>query len=330
MDFKKLTVVITGATSGIGRATALEFARKGYNLALTARRQDVLNIVAAECDRIGGKTFTWAIDVSDEQMVYEFAKKTHEEFGEIDVWVNNAAVTILGPFEETPMENIKRLIDVNLMGFFYGARAALGYFRNQGHGTLINVASQVGLIGQPYAVAYSASKAAVRGMSLSLQQELVNEENIKICTVLPSTIDTNLFQNAANFMGRKVKAMEPVVDAYTVAKEIECLTRHPKQEVLVGGMAIHGTLLKFLAPKLFSKIYNKQVKGKHFSEENSDLSPGNLFEPSEHASVDGGWLGGNHSKGLVAQPGTPFWLSVIAGGLLAGALTMLIAKKVEY
>ena len=329
MEDQKLTVVITGATSGIGRATALEFARKGYNLALTARRQDVLNTVAAECDRAGGKTFTWAVDVSDEQMVYEFAKKAQEEFGTIDVWVNNAAVAMMGPFEETPMENIKRLLDVNLMGYLYGARAALGFFRKQGHGSLINVASQVGMGGQPYSIAYTTSKAAIRGMSLCLQQELVEEENIHVCTVLPATIDTPLFQNAANYMGRKVKAMEPVVDAWTVAREIECLTRHPKPEVLIGGMAIQGMLLKFFAPRFFAKLYNKEVKTKHFSEDRSDPFPGNLFEPSEHASVDGGWLDGKESKGLVAQPSTPFWMSVIAGGVLAAALATLIVKKVD-
>lgn len=330
MVHRKLSVVITGATSGIGRATALEFARKGCNLALTARRQDVLNTVAAECDRLGGNTYSWAVDVSDEQMVNEFAKKAHEEFGSIDVWVNNAAVTILGPFDEIPMENIKRLLEVNLMGVFYGARAALHYFRDQGYGTLINVSSQVGLIGQPYATAYAASKAAVRGMSLSLQQELVEEENIHVCTVLPSTIDTNLFQNAANYMGRKVKAMEPIVDPFTVAKEIECLTRHPKQEVLVGGMAIQGTLLKFFAPKFFARIYNKQVREKHFFDEHSDHYPGNLFEPSGNASVDGGWLEGKQSGGITAQPGTPFWLSIILGGVLAGTITSLIVRRSSF
>lgn len=329
MNSKKLTVAITGATSGVGRATALEFARKGYNLALTARRQDVLDTVAAECERIGGTAYTLSLDVSDEQKVYEFAKNAHEKFGSIDVWVNNAAVSILGPFEETPMENIKRLLDVNLMGYFYGSRAALGYFRDQGQGTLINVSSQVGLVGQPYSIAYTTSKSAIRGMSLSLQQELADEENIHVCMVLPATIDTTLFQNAANYMGRKVRAMEPIVDAWTVAKEIECLTRHPKQEVLVGGMAIQGTLLKFFAPHLFAKIYNKQVKEKHFSEEHSDPGPGNLFESSKHASVDGGWLDGKRSAGMIAQPSTPFWMSVVAGAVLTGALTTLLIRKLD-
>lgn len=329
MENNKKNIVITGASSGIGRATALEFARKGYNIALTARRQDVLNSVAAECDRMGGKTFAYAIDVSDEKMVYEFAEKAFDEFGSIDVWVNNAAVSMLGPFDETPMESVRRLLDINLMGYMYGARAALKYFRQQGHGILINIASQAGMTGQPFAVPYSTSKAAVYGMSQGLQNEYADEPHIHICTVLPATIDTPLFQNAANYMGRKVKAMEPIVDARTVAKEIECLSRCPKSEVLVGGMAIQGMLMKFLAPGIFSRMFNHQVKNKHFFDEHSDHSQGNLFEPKEFAAVDGGWLDGKKSRGLTAQPSTSLWMSILAGGIIAAALTTAIIKKIE-
>ncbi len=327
MENKTLTVVITGATSGIGRATALEFARKGYRLALTARRQDVLNTVAAECDRVGGETYTWAIDVSDEKMVYEFAKRANEEFGSIDVWVNNAAVAMMGPFEDTPMESIRRVLDVNLMGYLYGARAALNYFRTQGYGTLINVASQVGLVGQPYSIAYTTSKAAIRGMTQCLQQEMAYEENIHICTVLPATIDTPLFQNAANYMGRKIKAMEPVIEAQKVAEEIVSLVNHPKHEVMVGGMAVLGTVFRYFAPGLFSKMYNRQVKDQHFSDDPSEPGSGNLFEPKEHASIEGGWLEEKESKGVSASVSSPFWISVIAGGIVAAAATAAVLAR---
>lgn len=329
MENKKLTVVITGASSGIGRATALEFARKGYNLALTARRQDVLNTVAAECDRLGGKTFTYAVDVSEEHMVYEFAEKALDEFGSIDVWVNNAAVSMLGPYDETPMESIRRLLDINLMGYMYGARAALKHFKKQGHGTLINIASQAGMTGQPFAVAYSTSKAAVRGLSLSLENEYADDDNIHICAVLPSTIDTPLFQNAANYMGRKVKAMEPIVDPWTVARTIDRLTKCPQAEVLVGGMAVQGMLMKFFAPRIFSKIFNSQVKSEHFFDEQSDPYNGNLFEPREFASVDGGWLDGKKSSGMTASPTTPLWISLIAGGLVAAVLTSVVMRQID-
>ncbi len=327
MENRVLTVVITGATSGIGRATALEFARKGYKLALTARRQDILNAVAAECDRLGGQTFTWAIDVSDEQMVYEFAKKANSEFGSIDIWVNNAAVAMMGPFEETPMESIRRLLDVNLMGYMYGARTALSYFRKQNRGTLINVASQVSLSGQPYSIAYTTSKSAIRGMTKCLQQEMAYEENINICSVLPATIDTPLFQNAANYMGRKVKAMEPVIDARTVAEEIVSLVKHPKPEVMVGYMASLGMVLNFLAPNLSARLYNKQVKDKHFSDELTEPNPGNLFEPKEQASIDGGWLEGKDSDGMSARVSSTFWMALITGSIIAASATAAVLIK---
>lgn len=323
MKQQKLSVVITGASSGIGRATALEFARRGHNLALTARRREALEDVARDCQRFGAKVFTLPMDISNEDEVYEFARQVSETIGGPDVWVNNAAVAMMGPFEETPMKNIRRLIDVNLMGYLYGARAALRYFRKQGYGTLINVASQVGIAGQPYSIAYTTSKSAIRGMSLCLQQEFAFEKNIHVCTVLPATIDTPLFQNAANFMGREIRAMDPVIDAQSVAHEIIELTKCPKSEVLIGGMAVQGMLMKFFAPRLFAKLYNKQVKSKHFTSATTGPAEGNLFEPGVLASISGGWTDSDESKGMTMQVKNAFWLSVLAGGILAAAAVII-------
>ncbi|MFW6290131.1 MAG: hypothetical protein ACOC0R_04105, partial [Mariniphaga sp.] len=170
----------------------------------------------------------------------------------------------------------------------------------------------------------TTSKSAIRGMTKSLQQEMAFEENIHICAVLPATIDTPLFQNAANYMRRKVKAMEPVIDAQTVAEEIVSLVKHPKPEVMIGCMASTGMVLNFFAPKLSARLYNKQVKNKHFSEEPSEPDPGNLFEPKEQASIDGGWLEGKESKGLSARVSSTFWISLVAGSIITAAATAAV------
>jgi short-subunit dehydrogenase len=328
MKKENLSIVITGASSGIGRATALEFARRGHKLALTARRKDVLEEVANECRRLGSEAIVHACDVTNEEEVQELARRTYEEFGSVDVWVNNAAVAMMGAFEETPMEDIKRLLDINVNGYFYGARAALRYFRAQGSGILVNVSSIVGLTGQPYSIAYTTSKAAIRGMTLCLQQEMALEEDIHVCMVLPATVDTPLFHTAANYMGRDVKAMEPVVDAQSVAESIVSLVKNPKQEVLVGGMAMQSTLLKYFSPDTFSKMYNKQVQSKHFSENRSEPQPGNLYEPSEKwSSIDGGWLNGQSSKAIKSTVKKTFWLGLLVAGVLAGSAAWYFKKN---
>jgi short-subunit dehydrogenase len=327
MKKENLSIVITGASSGIGRATAMEFARKGHRLALTARRREVLEEVAGECERVGGEAFTYAMDITNEEQVYEFARQANERFGSIDVWVNNAAVAMMGPFEETPMENIKRLMDINVLGYMYGARAALKYFRSQGKGTLINISSVVGVNGQPYSIAYTTSKAAIRGMTLCLQQEMAREKDIHVCLVVPATVDTPLFQSAANYMGREIKAMEPVVDAQSVAEEIVSLAKNPKPEVLVGGMAVQATLMKHLAPGTFARMYNKQVQSKHFKEEMADPQDGNLYEPNRISSIDGGWLNGKESKAVKSQLRNTFLIGLVVAGAVAGTAAVLLNNR---
>jgi NAD(P)-dependent dehydrogenase (short-subunit alcohol dehydrogenase family) len=129
-------VVITGASTGLGRATALAFARRGANLSLAARREDTLHQPAQECQHFGSRTLAIPTDVTDEAAVQNLAQRTFQEFGRLDIWVNNAAVTAFGRFEEIPSDIYRRVIETNLFGYIHGARAALPYFREQGSGTL--------------------------------------------------------------------------------------------------------------------------------------------------------------------------------------------------
>lgn len=295
MEIKNAVVVITGASSGIGRATALELARQGANLVLVARREAALHGLAEECERLGGKALPVPTDVAIEDHVNAVARKTINHYGKIDVWINNAAVTVAGHFEEIPMEDVRRVLEINLFGYIHGARAVIPHFKQNGKGILINVSSMVAAAGEPYFIPYAISKFAIRGLGLSLNQELVNE-NINVCTVLPGVIDTPLYNQSANYMGKAVKPPGKAMAAEEVTDAIIGLIEKPQPELFVGAKGKMLAAMRKIAPATFNKKMKKMILQDHFEQETeSPLSKGNLYEPMrEYASISGGW---SHEEG---------------------------------
>ncbi|MGE5517242.1 MAG: SDR family oxidoreductase [Bacteroidota bacterium] len=286
-DLQNRVVVITGASSGIGRAAAQVFAQAGARLALAARSQPALEVAARECIAAGGEALPVPCDVTNAEEVLHLAETARQHFGRIDVWVNDAGVHLLGRIDEVPLNDFRQVIDVNLMGTVHGCRAALPVFRAQGSGIVINIASMAGAMGQPYASAYVASKWAVRGLSEALRMEVMDQPDIHVCTVLPPSIDTPLFQNAANYAGRVVQPMPPVYSPEQVAETIVAVARRPVREAFIGlgrlAAAAHA-----LAPGATERLMSRAANRRHFQNRASGPSHGNLYSPRTD-SVHGGW-----------------------------------------
>lgn len=318
MRVRDSVVVITGASSGIGRATALAFARKGCSVVLAARREQALEAVRKECEgHRGTEALVVPTDVTDAGAVDDLARRATEHFGRIDVWVNAAAVTVFGPFQEVPLEDFRRVLDVNVMGYVHGARAALRVMREQDRGTLVNVSSVVGVVSQPYTHAYAMSKYAVRALSASLRQELMLDKtkHIHVCTVLPATIDTPLFAHAANYTGRKPVAMPPVYSPERVARTIVDLVRVPRREVVVGPMGRSMVLESRVMPGLVERTMARQVDRAHLSrEEPAPAGHGNLHVPAAgEGAAHGGW--GGRRRTAMRRLTTATLLAGVAAGV---------------
>lgn len=289
-QLKDSVIVITGASSGIGRAAAHRFAEEGAAVVLAARRAELLEQAAAECRARGGQATALPTDLTRPQQVEALARTAIETFGRIDVWINNAGVLLWGRFCDIPAEDFEQVLRVNLLGYVNGARAVLPYFRAHGHGILINNASMAAAAGQPLSTPYVASKWAVRGFSNALRMDLVNEPGIHVCTIMPGVIDTPLFQHAANYTGRNVALSVPVVSPQRVADAMLALARRPRPEVSVAAPARLGAIAHTLAPRLMERRLAKALPASLFGDQVAPPSSGNLFEPMAGGDgATGGW-----------------------------------------
>jgi short-subunit dehydrogenase len=309
-------VVITGASSGIGRVIARQLAAKGMNLVLAARSLEGLKTVAEECHALSVEVITQQVDVTDAEDVQRLAAAAQTAFGGIDVWINNAGITEVGRFMDIDRDEFRRVVDTNLFGVVNGSRAALRTFLDQGRGTLINISSILGAVPAPYESSYIASKFAVRGFTAALRQEMYAEghRGIHICTVLPATMNTPTYRNAANKSGRVAVSIPPVYPAELVAEAVERLIRDPRPEIIVGGAGVVLAGLYRAMPAVVEKLFALFVRRFHFRDQRTANTKGNLLLPSRYTQEYGG------------QVTVPKYVDTIVAGGLTLALGVLLYK----
>jgi short-subunit dehydrogenase len=289
-------VVITGASSGIGRATALKFAKNGDSVVVAARRKNLLKDLVNECEGLGAEAISVETDVTDERSVERLAKAAEKNFGRIDVWVNNAGVGAVGKFDEVRPEEHHRVVETNLDGTINGSWYALKQFKEQREGVLINMSSVLGKITQPYMGSYSASKHGVRALSASIRQELWldNLEDIYVCTVFPQSVDTPFFEHEANRTGYRIKPAPPIESPEHVAEVVFQLAEEPQDEAHVGKMGKFMALQQKFARGMTERQMSMMTDRKHFDRSRKERHhSGTLWKAAKYGNIHGGWKNGS-------------------------------------
>jgi NAD(P)-dependent dehydrogenase (short-subunit alcohol dehydrogenase family) len=280
-------VVISGAASGIGHATAKRFAARGARLAIGGRSAAGVAAILKDIEAAGGKGVGMQVDVSQRPQVEALAALAMNTYGRIDTWINNAGVSIYGRFETVTEAEARRVFDVNFFGTMHGMWTAIPLLRDQG-GTIINLASVVGKRGLPLQNFYSASKFAIIGLTEAVRVELMTEKvNIKLCAICPPSIDTPFYDNALSKTGFTAKPLPIVLSADRVAQDIVKCAVHARREVWVGWIGKLFVTLSILFPWMMDRYVTSLGYQAQMTTEPAGEAA--LYQPTPRITESGDW-----------------------------------------
>ncbi len=274
-------VAVVGASSGIGREAALQFARRGAKLVVSARSQSGLESLVNQIRRQGGEAIAVTADVAVFGQVKAIADKTVEQYGRLDTWVHAAATGILASFDQITPEEFQRVIDVSLMGQVYGAMAALPHLKREGRGALIHISSVEGRRSMPLQSPYSAAKHGLEGFLESLRVELEHEGiPISVTSVKPAVINTPYYNHVRTKLGVKPTGIPPYYQPKLVADAILYTAEHPTRDFIVGDVGKALDLLQRVSPQLVDVLLLLiAFPGQRTNQPKLEDAPDNLFEP---------------------------------------------------
>jgi len=316
-------VVVTGASAGIGRASAVAFARRGAKVALLARGAEGLRAAAREVEAAGGTALTVAVDVADYDAVEAAAARVEAELGPIDVWVNVAFTSVFAPFTEIKPDEFKRVTEVTYLGYVYGTRAALDRMKPRNRGTIVQVGSALAYRGIPLQSAYCGAKHAIQGFHDSLRSELLHDKSgVRVTMVQMPAVNTPQFSWVLSRLPKHPQPVPPIFQPEVAADAVVFAAGHPqRREYWIGGPTLGTVIADKFVPGLLDRYLARTGYDSQQTGEITKPDAQNLWKPADE-DRDFGSHGAFDDK--ATNRSFEFWSSRhrnLLSAALAGAVT---------
>jgi NAD(P)-dependent dehydrogenase (short-subunit alcohol dehydrogenase family) len=316
--------VITGASAGVGRATARALARRGWSLGLLSRGRRGLDAACREVARAGVRAVAVPTDVADAEAVLAAAEQVEDELGPIDTWINNAMTSVFGPFLEVSLDDVRRVTEVTYLGYVHGTRAALERMRPRDRGVIVQVGSALAFRGIPLQAAYCGAKHAIRGFSDSVRCELLHDRSrIRICEVHLPALDTPQFRWVRSVLRREARPVPPIYDPEIAADAIAWMLEHPRRSMWVGPSTVGTIVASAIAPGVLDRyLAMTGYRAQQTREPRDPHRPDNLYAPvDEDMGARGPFAGAAHPR--TAQLRLSKRVHELAESVVAGATDLL-------
>ena len=321
-DYTGGVVVITGASAGVGRATAQKFARHGASIALFARGQEGLEGARHDVEQLGGRALAISVDVANAQQVEEAAARVEVDLGKIDIWINNAMTSVFSPIKQMAADEFRRVTEVTYLGCVYGTLAALKRMLARDRGVIVQVGSALAYRGIPLQAAYCAAKHAIQGFCDSLRSELIHDgSGVRVTMLQMPALNTPQFGWVKSRLPRKAQPVPPIFQPEVAAEAIYYAAHHPRREFYVGLPAVKAIVANKIVPGLVDRYLARTgYDSQQYDGPEDPNRANNLWEP---VPGDHGAHGDFDAR---AQDWSPqLWSSEHRAWLMAGAAGLVIA-----